>query len=138
MPMNDDDSELVVAHTSSRAEELARRARGARVVSAFHTVPTEVLVDVFDARKRARRPSLVYCGDDRKPKKVAATLILDVGFGSIGFGPLGRLRDPLRGPCHRWTSGVRDSPREQLAQRVLGSRREPRLDLVVGRGRRSR
>ncbi len=43
LPMNDDDSELVVAHTSSGAEELARRARGARVVSAFHTVPSEVL-----------------------------------------------------------------------------------------------
>jgi predicted dinucleotide-binding enzyme len=48
MPMNDDDSELVVAHTSSGAEELARRARGARAVSAFHTVPSEVLFGVFD------------------------------------------------------------------------------------------
>lgn len=72
MPMNDDDSELVVAHTSSGAEELARRARGARVVSAFHTVPSEVLLDVFDARKRARRPSLVYCSDDRKRTHQAA------------------------------------------------------------------
>jgi len=88
MPMNDDDSELVVAHTSSGAEELARRAPGARVVSAFHTVPSEVLFDVFDARKRARRPSLVYCGDDRRAKKVAATLIRDVGFDPMDVGPL--------------------------------------------------
>ncbi len=89
MPMSDDDSELVVAHTSSGAEELAKRARGARVVSGFHTVPSEVLLfDVFDARKRVRRPSLVYCGDDRRAKKVAATLIRDVGFDPMDVGPL--------------------------------------------------
>ncbi|HEX7941274.1 MAG TPA: NAD(P)-binding domain-containing protein, partial [Gemmatimonadaceae bacterium] len=43
LPMNADDTGLVVAHTSSGAEELAKRARGARVVSAFGTVPSEVL-----------------------------------------------------------------------------------------------
>jgi hypothetical protein len=51
-------------------------------------VPSEVLFGVFDARKRARRPSLVYCGDDRHGKKVAATLIRDVGFDPMDVGPL--------------------------------------------------
>ena len=36
LPMNDDNSELVVAHTSSGAEELAMRLPNARVVSAFN------------------------------------------------------------------------------------------------------
>jgi len=37
LPMNDDNTKLVVAHTSSGAEELARRLPNARVVSAFNT-----------------------------------------------------------------------------------------------------
>src|SRR5881296_1835552 len=35
LPMNEDNTELVVAHTSSGAEELARKVPEARVVSAF-------------------------------------------------------------------------------------------------------
>src|SRR5712691_10947500 len=42
MPMNEDNTELVVAHTSSGAEELAKRIPKARVVAAFGTVPSEV------------------------------------------------------------------------------------------------
>src|SRR5216684_2269851 len=42
LPMSDDDTALVVAHTSSGAEELARKMPQARLVSAFNTVPSEV------------------------------------------------------------------------------------------------
>ena len=88
LPMNADDTGLVVAHTSSGAEELARKARGARVVSAFGTVPSEVLFAVFEARKGERRPSLVYSGDDEEAKAEVATLIRDVGFDPVDAGPL--------------------------------------------------
>jgi hypothetical protein len=88
LPMNADDTDLVVAHTSSGAEEIAKKVPKARVVSAFGTVPSEVLFDVFEARRRARRPSLVYCGDDAKSKKIAAQLIRDVGFDPVDAGPL--------------------------------------------------
>jgi predicted dinucleotide-binding enzyme len=88
LPMNADDTDLVVAHTSSGAETLAKVARKAQVVSAFSTVPSEVLFGVFEARRRANRPSLVYCGDDRDAKDVAATLIRDVGFDPVDAGPL--------------------------------------------------
>lgn len=88
LPMNASDTALVVAHTSSGAEELARKAPRCRVVSAFGTVPSEVLFGVFEARRRARRPSLVYCGDDPAAKEVAATLIRDVGFEPVDAGPL--------------------------------------------------
>jgi predicted dinucleotide-binding enzyme len=88
LPMNRDDTELVVAHSSSGAEELARKAPGARVVSAFGTVPSEVLFAVYGARRRRRRPNLVYCGDDAKAKKVVADLIRDVGFDPLDVGPL--------------------------------------------------
>jgi predicted dinucleotide-binding enzyme len=88
LPMNSDDTELVVAHTSSGAEELEGKSRGARVVSAFNTVPSEVLFSVFEARGKDSRPSLVYCGDEVDAKKVAATLIRDVGFDPVDAGPL--------------------------------------------------
>ena len=88
LPMNADDSELVVAHTSSGAEALARKAPRARVVSAFGTVPSEVLFGVFEARRKARRPSLIYCGDDAGSKRTAAELIRDVGFEPVDAGPL--------------------------------------------------
>jgi 8-hydroxy-5-deazaflavin:NADPH oxidoreductase len=88
LPMNADDTELVVAHTSSGAEALAKKVRKAKVVSAFSTVPSEVLFSVFEARRRANRPSLVYCGDDEAAKRVAATLIRDVGFDPVDAGPL--------------------------------------------------
>jgi 8-hydroxy-5-deazaflavin:NADPH oxidoreductase len=88
MPMNREDTELVVAHTSSGAEELAKRIPEARVVAAFGTVPSEVLFAVYEARRMASRPSLVYCGDDRKGKNVAVELIRDVGFDPVDAGPL--------------------------------------------------
>jgi 8-hydroxy-5-deazaflavin:NADPH oxidoreductase len=88
LPMNDDDTALVVAHTSSGAEALAKRMAKAHFVSAFNTVPSEVLFDVYARKRRARRPSLVYCGDDRTGKKVAAQLIRDVGFEPVDAGPL--------------------------------------------------
>ena len=88
LPMNADDTELVVAHTRSGAEVLARKLRRARFVSAFGTVPSEVLFGVFEARRRTRRPSLVYCGDDQGAKDVAAGLIRDVGFDPVDVGPL--------------------------------------------------
>jgi hypothetical protein len=88
LPMNADDTDLVIAHTSSGAEALAKRVSGATVVAAFNTVPSEVLFGVFEARGRATRPSLVYCGDKPAGKRVAAALIRDVGFEPVDAGPL--------------------------------------------------
>ena len=88
LPMTADDTDLVIAHTSSGAEELAKKVPKTRVVSAFGTVPSEVLFDVFESRRKATRPSLVYCGDDPKSKKIAAELIRDVGFDPVDGGPL--------------------------------------------------
>ncbi len=93
--MNADDTALAIAHTSSGAEELAKKIPKARVVSAFNTVPSEVLFSVFETagsgkreERRGGRPSLVYCGDNARAKKVAAQLISDVGFEPVDAGPL--------------------------------------------------
>ncbi len=88
LPMNADNTELVVAHTSSGAEELAKKIPKARVVAAFNTVPSEVLFGVYESRRKAGRPSLVYCGDDEASKGVAAQLIREIGFDPVDVGPL--------------------------------------------------
>src|SRR6266849_4448798 len=72
LPMNADNTDLVIAHTSSGAEALTKKVPKSRVVCAFNTVPSEVLFGVFEARRKASRPSLVYCGDDVRGKEVAA------------------------------------------------------------------
>jgi hypothetical protein len=86
--MDADNTGLVLGHTTSGAEELAKMIPKARIISAFNTVPSEVLFGVFEARKKAVRPSLVYCGDHVGAKKTAAQLIGDVGFEPMDLGPL--------------------------------------------------
>jgi 8-hydroxy-5-deazaflavin:NADPH oxidoreductase len=88
LPMDVGNTRLVVAHTLSGAEELAKKAKRAKVVSAFNTVPSEVLFGVFNARHKSTRPSLVYCGDDQNANRLAAELIRDAGFDPVDGGPL--------------------------------------------------
>lgn len=88
LPMNAADTGLVIAHTSSGAEALAKKVRRAQVVAAFGTVPSEVLFGVFAARRKVHRPTLVYCGDNPGAKRLAAGLIRDVGFDPLDAGPL--------------------------------------------------
>jgi predicted dinucleotide-binding enzyme len=88
LPMNADDTDLTIAHTSSGAEALAKKVRQAHVVAAFGTIPSEVLFGVFETRGKDNRPSLVYYGDHQGAKKVAMRLIRDVGFDPVDAGPL--------------------------------------------------
>lgn len=88
LPMNAENTALTIGHTSSSAEVLARKVPRAYIVSAFGTVPSEVLPGVFESRDTAHRPSLLYCGDHPEAKRVAATLIADVGFDPVDAGPL--------------------------------------------------
>jgi predicted dinucleotide-binding enzyme len=94
LPMSKDDSHLVIGHTASGAEALAAKVPGAHVVSAFSTVPSEVLFRVFERRRRRRGtpPHLVYCGDKKAAKKTAAALIRDVGFNPVDLGALSMAR----------------------------------------------
>jgi hypothetical protein len=47
-----------------------------------------VLFGVYEAKRKASRPSLVYCGDDRSAKDLAVALLRDAGFDPIDAGPL--------------------------------------------------
>jgi 8-hydroxy-5-deazaflavin:NADPH oxidoreductase len=88
LPLNAQNTELILGHTTSGAEAFAKKVPGAEVVSAFNNIPSEVLFGVFKARGSATRPSMVYCGDNQTAKTLAATLIRDVGFEPIDAGPL--------------------------------------------------
>ena len=88
LPMDEGNTKLIIGTTTSGAEELARKVPRAYVVCAFNTVPSEVLFDVYEARSKKPRSSLVYCGDDRSAKDLASALIEDVGFDPVDAGPL--------------------------------------------------
>ena len=105
LPMNADDTKLAVAHTSSGAEQLQKKLRRAHVVAAFGTVPSEVLFDVFEARRKAARPSLVYCGDHEDARDVAADADPRRGLRSGGR------RAAADGPIHRAVLAARRAAR---------------------------
>jgi hypothetical protein len=88
LPMNEENTKLIVGTTKSGAEELAEKVPRAHVVCAFNTVPSEVLIGVFEAKRRKPWPTLVYCGDDSPSKRIVAELIRDVGFDPVDAGPL--------------------------------------------------
>jgi 8-hydroxy-5-deazaflavin:NADPH oxidoreductase len=92
LPMSDDDSHLVLGQTTSGAELLAARLPAAHIVSAFCTVPGEVLVPVFEKRKRASRPDLVHCGDNKAARRKTARLIGELGFNPVDLGGLSNAR----------------------------------------------
>jgi predicted dinucleotide-binding enzyme len=75
---------------ASGAEEVALRARGARVVKAFNTVAAPVAVQAAAAPGRL---SLLYCGDHAAAKRVAAGLIVDAGFVPVDVGRLAAARE---------------------------------------------
>ena len=92
--MNDNKTELVVAHTSSGAEERAKNSKGESsahiLVLAFNTSQA-LCFSAFTkpwARARPIDQARVYCGDDRSARELAARLIIDVGFDPADAGPL--------------------------------------------------
>lgn len=96
LPMDPDNTKFVVANTSSGAEELQKKIPEV-VVCAFNNIPSEVLFDVFETKRKGNRPSLTYCGDDSRSKEIAAGLIREIGFEPTDMGPLrmARFTEPL-------------------------------------------
>jgi predicted dinucleotide-binding enzyme len=94
-----------------------------------------VLFHVFEARRKANRPGLAYCGDDEGTKETAATLIRDVGFDPTDAGPLriARYIEPFslligqlacEGTRVR-SSRIASNDSGSDAERALGNRIEP-------------
>lgn len=92
LPLDEDNHSLLVGPDSSGAEAIAIKVPEAHVVSAFNTIPNEVLFDVYNGRQHSSKPSLVFCGNDMHSKRQTAELIRDIGFEAIDLGPLSMAR----------------------------------------------
>jgi 8-hydroxy-5-deazaflavin:NADPH oxidoreductase len=88
LPMMADDSGLAIGLTTSGSEELAKKIPQARIVSAFNTLPSEVLFSVFAGDAGDATPGVVYCSDDAHAQQIATQLISDAGFEAVDAGPL--------------------------------------------------
>ncbi len=80
---------LALGTTTSGAEELARLAKGARVVKAFNTTGAENLGDSAYAGGKAFMP---VCGDDADARRRVIALAEGLGFDAIDFGALNAAR----------------------------------------------
>jgi NADPH-dependent F420 reductase len=76
---------LVIGHTTSGAEEIARWAAGARVVKAFNSTGFQ---NMADPAYGSQGLSMMLCGDDAEAKKVTADLARQLGFEPVDVGPL--------------------------------------------------
>jgi NADPH-dependent F420 reductase len=76
---------LVIGHTTSAAEEIARWAEGARVVKAFNTTG---FPNMADPQYGSQGLTMMLCGDDADAKKVTADLARQLGFEPVDVGPL--------------------------------------------------
>jgi predicted dinucleotide-binding enzyme len=86
---------LAIGFDNSAAEEVAHRARGARVVAAIppfaHAIATGQLV--YD---RDLEPTVFLCGQDAGAKRIVEALVRDLGAHPVDAGPLeaARLVEP--------------------------------------------
>ena len=86
--------QLAYGHTTSAAEELAKKLPGAKLFKSFNTQGAENLADPVYAGVRATN---WFCGDDPAGKQIVHRLVEDVGFEAIDAGGLAaaRLLEPL-------------------------------------------
>lgn len=88
LPLNDDNSQLVIGTTDSGAETLSRLRPKARWVSCFNTNPSESFHPAFARKGEGPPPQTFTYGDDPKAKEIAGDLIRDIGFEPLNTGGL--------------------------------------------------
>ncbi|MGH9377866.1 MAG: NADPH-dependent F420 reductase [Terriglobia bacterium] len=93
-PLAADLSGLVIGTTTSAAEEVARWARGAKVVKAFNTIGAD---NFGNPKFGSEAASMFICGDDAAAKSRAGELAAELGFDVVDVGPLTAARslEPL-------------------------------------------
>ncbi len=94
-PLTPDFMDLVVGHTTSGAEEVAKLTPSAKVVKAFNTIFAQIVHS--SAAFGPERATVFYCGDDAAAKSTVARLIDEIGFEPVDAGPLKNARyvEPL-------------------------------------------
>jgi NADPH-dependent F420 reductase len=93
-PITPNLSGLMIGHSTSAAEKVARWAPEAKVVKCFNTVGAGGL---HDARYGDHSASVFVCGDDESAKIAVTQLAEGIGFEVIDAGPLAEARyiEPL-------------------------------------------
>jgi 8-hydroxy-5-deazaflavin:NADPH oxidoreductase len=84
-------SGLAVGFDTSAAEEVARRAPGARVVAAIPPF-AEALANGDLVYDQGLSPSVFVCGDDDEAKALVEALVRDLGTHPVDAGPLAAAR----------------------------------------------
>ncbi|HSD89087.1 MAG TPA: NAD(P)-binding domain-containing protein [Kofleriaceae bacterium] len=107
--------QLVYGHTTSAAEELAKKLPSARVFKSFNAQGAENLANpVYDGV----RATNFFCGDDPEGKRIVRQLVEDVGFEAVDAGGLtaARLIEPL---MLLWVSCSRSLGTRDIAFKLL-------------------
>jgi NADPH-dependent F420 reductase len=76
---------LSIGYTTSAGEEIAKLAKGAKVVKAFNTAFAQVMANT---KYGSEKPTMFICGDDAEAKKIVLQLAEDIGFEPVDVGPL--------------------------------------------------
>ena len=93
-PLKQDLSGLEIGHTTSAAEEIAKKTPGVRVVKAFNMTGAD---NMAKPHFGAAQATMFICGDDAAAKTAVARLTEELGFEAVDAGPLqaARLLEPL-------------------------------------------
>lgn len=112
-----DASGLVVGFDTSAAEQVAKAAVGARVVSALPPFADAIAAD--DTTYQGLHPTTFLCSDDGEAKEVVAGLVGDLGLHAVDAGPLpaARLVEPAMMLVVKLAYSA--SPRRDVAIRLL-------------------
>lgn len=89
-PLTPDYMTLLVGHSDSGAEQIARRATGARVVKAFNHIYAQIIHT--SPRLGTLDATVFFCGDDAGAKKTVSELAREIGFDPVDAGPLRNAR----------------------------------------------
>ena len=86
---------LAIGFDNSAAEEVARRAAGARVVAAVPPFASAIANGPL-CYDRDLEPTMFICGDDSAAKRIVEELVRDLGAHAVDAGPLtaARLVEP--------------------------------------------
>ena len=97
-PISADYKSLVIGHTTSAAEEIAKALPGAEIVKAFNTVLAQVLNDGADFGNGQTVPVFI-ASDSARGKDMVKTLAESIGFATVDSGGLQNARylEPLAG-----------------------------------------
>lgn len=106
---------LSYGHTTSWAEEVAKKVPGARVFKSFNAQGAENLATPVYASGPAAN---FFCGDDAEAKAVVSQLVKDVGFEPVFAGPLkqARVLEPM---MMLWVTAARAAGKRAMGFQLL-------------------